>query len=95
MHNNQMSLTKSMIFFLIPVAISSVLQSAGQIVSTIIVGQTLGEDALAAIAAFFPLFFLLVSFAIGVGSGSSILIGQAYGAKNMEELRKLLELQLL
>lgn len=89
MHNNQMSLTKSMIFFLIPVALSSVLQSAGQIVSTIVVGKTLGEDALAAIAAFFPLFFLLVSFAIGVGSGSSILIGQAFGAKNMEKLKEI------
>ncbi|KGR79310.1 multidrug transporter MatE [Ureibacillus manganicus DSM 26584] len=89
MQNNQMSLTKSMIFFLIPVALSSVLQSAGQIISTIVVGQTLGEDALAAIAAFFPLFFLLVSFAIGVGSGSSILIGQAFGAKNMEKLKEI------
>ncbi|CAM5211450.1 Putative MATE family efflux protein OS=Ureibacillus acetophenoni OX=614649 GN=SAMN05877842_11248 PE=4 SV=1 [Ureibacillus acetophenoni] len=89
MLNNQMSLTKSMIFFLIPIALSSVLQSAGQIVSTIVVGQTLGEDALAAIAAFFPLFFLLISFAIGVGSGSSILIGQAFGAKNMEKLKEI------
>lgn len=88
MNDNQASLTKSMVLFLIPVALSSVLQSAGQVVSTIVVGQTLGEDALAAIAAFFPLFFLLVSFAIGVGSGSSILIGQAYGARNMEKLKE-------
>ncbi len=47
------------------------------------------KTSLAAIAAFFPLFFLLVSFAIGVGSGSSILIGQAYGAKNIEKLKEI------
>ena len=88
MQNNQMSLTKSMIFFLIPVAFSSVIQSLGQIISTIIVGQTLGEDSLAAISAFFPLFFLLISFAIGVGSGSSILIGQTFGARNMEKMKE-------
>ncbi|MCY9431922.1 MATE family efflux transporter, partial [Bacillus spizizenii] len=35
----------------------------------------------------FPLFFLLISFTIGIGSGSSILIGQAYGAKNEERLK--------
>ncbi|MCD2486703.1 MATE family efflux transporter, partial [Staphylococcus aureus] len=34
-----------------------------------------------------PLFFLLISFTIGIGSGSSILIGQAYGAKNEERLK--------
>lgn len=88
MQNNRMSLTKTMIFFLIPVAISSVFQSLGQIISTIVVGQTLGEDSLAAISAFFPLFFLLISFAIGVGSGSSILVGQTYGAKNIEKMKE-------
>ncbi len=36
---------------------------------------------------FFPLFFLLISFTIGIGSGSSILIGQAYGAKNEERMK--------
>ncbi|MDI7744198.1 MATE family efflux transporter [Lysinibacillus fusiformis] len=89
MQNNQTTLTKSMIFFLLPVAFSSVIQSLGQIISTIIVGQTLGEDSLAAISAFFPLFFLLISFAIGVGSGSSILVGQAFGAKNIEKMKEI------
>lgn len=88
MQNNQISLTKSMIFFLIPVAFSSVIQSLGQIISTIIVGQTLGEESLAAISVFFPLLFLLISFAIGVGSGSSILVGQAFGAKNIAKLKE-------
>lgn len=76
--------------FLIPLLLSNVLQSIGQLVGSIVVGRYLGVDALAAISAFFPLFFLLVSFAIGVGSGSSILIGQAYGARNEERLKAIL-----
>ncbi|WP_230191477.1 MATE family efflux transporter [Paenibacillus sp. CECT 9249] len=83
-------LWKSMIMFLIPLLLSNVLQSIGQLVGSIVVGRYLGVDALAAISAFFPLFFLLVSFAIGVGSGSSILIGQAYGARNEERLKAIL-----
>ncbi|CAH0119290.1 Multidrug export protein MepA [Paenibacillus sp. CECT 9249] len=79
-----------MIMFLIPLLLSNVLQSIGQLVGSIVVGRYLGVDALAAISAFFPLFFLLVSFAIGVGSGSSILIGQAYGARNEERLKAIL-----
>lgn len=82
------SLQKMMVLFLIPVAFSSVIQSFGQVVSTIIVGQTLGEDSLAAISAFFPLFFFLISFAIGIGSGSSILVGQTYGAGNISKMKE-------
>lgn len=81
------SVWRPMFFFLIPLIISNALQSIGQLASAVIVGRSLGIDALAAISAFFPLFFLLVSFIIGVGSGSSILIGQAYGARNEERLK--------
>jgi putative MATE family efflux protein len=78
---------RTMFVFLIPLILSNALQSIGQFVSSVIVGRWLGVDALAAISSFFPLFFLLVSFTIGVGSGSSILIGQAYGARNEERLK--------
>lgn len=78
---------RAMMIFLIPLILSNVLQSVGQLFGMILVGRWLGVDALAAVSAFFPLFFLLVSFTIGIGSGSSILIGQAYGAQNEERLK--------
>ncbi|MFF2877818.1 MATE family efflux transporter [Gottfriedia sp. NPDC057991] len=76
-----------MILFLIPLLLSNIMQSIGQVISMIIVGKWLGENALAAISAFFPIFFFLVSFIIGIGSGSSILIGQAHGAKLEERVK--------
>ncbi|MEH7452360.1 MATE family efflux transporter [Gottfriedia acidiceleris] len=76
-----------MIMFLIPLLLSNIMQSIGQVFSMIIVGNWLGENALAAISAFFPIFFFLVSFIIGIGSGSSILIGQAHGAKLEERVK--------
>ncbi|HDR4419295.1 TPA: MATE family efflux transporter [Bacillus cereus] len=78
---------KSMSLFLVPLLLSNVLQSIGQLFGMVVVGRWLGVNDLAAISAFFPLFFLLVSFVIGIGSGSSILIGQAFGAKNEDRLK--------
>lgn len=85
--NGEKPIWRSMLIFLIPLLLSNVLQSIGQLVGSVVVGRWLGVSSLAAISAFFPLFFLLVSFAIGIGSGSSILIGQAYGARNEERLK--------
>ncbi|WP_425291332.1 MATE family efflux transporter [Bacillus thuringiensis] len=73
-----------MSMFLVPLLLSNILQSVGQLFGMVVVGRWLGVNELAAISAFFPLFFLLVSFVIGIGSGSSILIGQAFGARNEE-----------
>lgn len=83
----KLTLLRPMVIFLIPLLLSNILQSIGQVFGMVIVGHWLGENALAAISAFFPLFFLLISFVIGIGSGSSILIGQAYGAKLEERLK--------
>ncbi|KSU83251.1 putative efflux protein, MATE family [Fictibacillus enclensis] len=84
---SQMTVMKPMMLFLVPLLFSNVMQSAGQLVGMVIIGRWLGVDSVAAISAFFPLFFLLISFVIGIGSGSSILIGQAFGANNEEKLK--------
>ncbi|HDX9590360.1 TPA: MATE family efflux transporter [Bacillus pseudomycoides] len=81
---------RSMAMFLIPLLLSNVLQSLGQLFGMVVVGRWLGINELAAISAFFPLFFLLISFVIGIGSGSSILIGQAFGARNEDRLKAII-----
>lgn len=83
----QKPMWQKMSMFLIPLMLSNALQSVGQLIGTIVVGRWIGVNALAAISAFFPLLFLLVSVTIGIGTGSSILIGQAYGARNHERLK--------
>ncbi|TPV46617.1 MATE family efflux transporter [Bacillus dicomae] len=87
LENESKPIWKSMSMFLVPLLLSNVLQSVGQLFGMVVVGRWLGVNDLAAISAFFPLFFLLVSFVIGIGSGSSILIGQAFGAKNEDRLK--------
>ncbi len=79
---------RTMLIFLVPLMLSNVLQSASATFNSIYLGQLLGVKALAAVSAFFPLQFFLISFLIGISSGSTVLIGQAYGARDPERVRE-------
>ncbi len=75
--------------FLIPMMLSNVLQSASQTVSSIFLGRLIGVHALAAVSAIFPVIFLLISFMIGLASGSTVLIGQAHGAQQIHTMKRI------
>lgn len=75
--------------FLFPMMIGNVLQSLSGTINTIYVGQLIGVEALAAVAVFFPIMIFLISFMIGLGSGASILVGQAWGAKNTDKVKQI------
>jgi putative MATE family efflux protein len=74
--------------FLVPLMISNILQSASQTFSAIFLGRLIGVNALAAVSAVFPVVFLLFSFLIGLASGSTVLIGQAFGAGDEHRVKK-------
>jgi putative MATE family efflux protein len=75
--------------FLIPLMLSNLLQSATQTAGSIWIGRLIGTPALASISAVFPILFLLVSFLIGIASGSTVLIGQAFGAGDHHRVKKI------
>ena len=77
------------LIFLVPLMVSNILQAMSGTINSIFVGQLVGVDALAATAAFFPILFFLMSFIIGLASGSTVLIGQAYGAKNELKVKEI------
>jgi putative MATE family efflux protein len=74
--------------FLLPLMLSNILQSLSGTINSVYIGQMIGTHALAAVSTFFPIMFLLMSFVIGLASGSSILIGQAWGAKNIKKIKE-------
>lgn len=78
---------KAFLIFLGPLILTNILQNLSGTVNTIFVGQMLGVDAIAAISVFFPILFLLLAFVIGLSSGATVLVGQAWGAKNIEKVR--------
>jgi putative MATE family efflux protein len=69
--------------------LSNVLQSAGQTANAIYLGRLVGVKSLAAVSAIFPIIFFLISFLIGLASGSTVLIGQAFGARDHVRLKQI------
>ncbi len=76
------------LLFLVPLMVSNILQSLSGTINNIYVGQLLGVEALAAVSIFFPIMIFMISFLVGLASGASILIGQAWGARNLEKIRQ-------
>jgi putative MATE family efflux protein len=85
----QKPLWQRFLTFLVPLMISNILQALSGTFNNIFIGQLVGVDALAAAAAFFPILFFFMSFIIGLASGSTVLIGQAYGAKNELKVKEI------
>ena len=78
---------RAMLVFLVPVMLSNILQSASATFNSIYLGRLIGVHAFAAASAFFPIVFFMIAFFIGIASGATVLIGQAYGARDEERLK--------
>jgi putative MATE family efflux protein len=68
--------------------LSNILQSLSGTINAIYMGRMLGVKALAAVTAFFPMLGFLISFMVALGAGASILIGQAWGTRNVDTVRE-------
>ena len=80
-------LWKRYLAFLVPMIISNILQALSGTVNNIYLGQMLGVSAMASVSAFFPVLFFLITFMIGLGAGASVLMGQAWGAQEVERVK--------
>src|SRR3954468_21298136 len=80
-------LWKTFLFFLMPMMASNILQSLFGTINGVYIGQMIGVDALAAVSVFFPIMFFFVAFVMGLSSGASVLIGQAWGAGNIQKVK--------
>lgn len=78
---------KIFIMFSIPILLGNLFQQLYNMVDTIIVGQYLGEEALAAVGTTGCLMFLVIGFANGIAQGFGVMIAQAFGAGNQKQLR--------
>ncbi|HEV7632109.1 MAG TPA: MATE family efflux transporter [Steroidobacteraceae bacterium] len=85
--NTQQPVWKVFLFFLGPMMLANILQSLSGTLNNIFLGQMIGVGALAAASAFFPVMLFLISFVMGLGAGSSVLIGQAWGARQPERVQ--------
>lgn len=81
-------LWRSMLMFLLPLVAGNMLQSLAGTMGAVYYGQMIGVSALAAAAAFFPIFFFLISFLVGFSNAAAVLVGQAFGAADGERVKR-------
>lgn len=76
----QGNITRLLIRFAIPMLIGNLFQQAYNLGDSMIVGQFLGANALAAVGATGSVSFLFFSICNGIGSGCSVVAAQSYGS---------------
>ena len=74
--------------FALPMVLGNLFQQLYSVIDRIIVGRFIDDTALAAVGASFPIFYMLISFMIGIGSGATIVISQYFGAKQNEKVKR-------
>lgn len=79
---------KLILGFSIPMLAGLLFQQMYNLVDTIIVGQTLGDSALAAVGSTGSINFLINGFCMGVCSGFAIPVAQRFGAESYDSMRK-------
>ena len=83
----QPPLWRAFLVFLGPMILSNLLQSLSGTLNNVFIGQMLGTQALAAVSGLFPILFFFISLVIGTGAGASVLIGQAWGAREPHKVK--------
>lgn len=82
------SIYKKIITFALPIFWGNLFQQLYNVVDSLIVGNFLGKEALAAISSTGSLIFLLVGLVGGIFSGAGVVISQYFGAGNIKEVQR-------
>lgn len=86
---------KTLFFFAVPMVLGNLFQQLYNIIDSIIVGNYVGADALAAVGASSSITFLFVAIATGLSISSSVVISQYFGAKRYGEMKTAIQTVLL
>lgn len=77
---------KEILLFSIPLLLGNLFQQLYNAVDSVVVGNYIGAQALAAVGSSAPVINLLVSFFMGLAVGSGVIISRYFGARKKEEL---------
>ena len=78
---------KLIIWFMIPMFLGNLFQQFYNVVDSIVAGQFLGVQALAAIGSTGSLMFFVIGWLNGLTSGFAIMVAQCFGAKKEDRMR--------
>lgn len=78
---------KGLLAFAIPILLGNLFQQLYNTADSLIVGNFLGKESLAAVSSSSSLIFMLISFLQGIAMGAGVLIAKYYGAKEQDNLQ--------
>jgi len=79
---------KLLLNFSIPLLLSNALQQLYSITDMFIVGNYIDPEAMASVGITVPIIFALVSFIIGITMGSTVIVSQYFGAKDIVKMKR-------
>ncbi|MBP3371958.1 MAG: MATE family efflux transporter [Clostridia bacterium] len=79
---------KTILLFAVPMILSNLFQQLYNVIDTLIVSNTLGIDALAALGSAGSITAIFVQLATGLSLGGSVVIAQLFGAGQRQQVRK-------
>ncbi|MDF3983480.1 MATE family efflux transporter [Luteibacter sp. PPL201] len=82
-------ITRTLLLFALPMLGTNVLQSLNASINVMWVGRYLGEAAFAATANATLVLFFLLGLVLGIGIATTILVGQALGARDVDAARRI------
>lgn len=82
---------KTIFFFSLPILVGNLFQQLYNVADSVIVGNFLGKDSLAAVGFSYQINFLLVAISTGISLGASVLISRYFGAKDMRLVKKVID----
>lgn len=77
---------QSIVMFTLPMLLGNIAQQLYNTVDSIVVGQYIGDNALAAVGSAGPIVNMLLVLFMGISTGANIMVSQYFGAKNREAL---------
>ncbi len=73
--------------YALPMVGSAAFQQLYNIVDSVVAGQCIGDNALAAVGASYPVTMIYTAFALGINIGCSVVISQLFGGKLLEKMK--------
>ncbi len=82
------SIGRKIIAFALPLFLGNLFQQLYNTADSLIVGNFLGSNALAAVSSSGNLIFLMVGFFHGIAAGAGVVIARYYGARELKSVKK-------
>ena len=77
---------QSILKFTLPMLIGNIAQQLYSTVDSIVVGNYVGDNALAAVGSVMPILNMILVLFVGISAGASIMVSQYFGAKDRDSL---------